>query len=203
MYDIEGKLKRRAMLERLEGLGRADDATSNAAALPVPDQSPGPRHRNDPVTEPLDDGLSPLHDDLSRRFRSSEPDSPAHAQPVAAVAAPYLEAGPYASTGAFLRPGPVDVPAAAPQPSTTNGQLNRQLNGLQQRHAEPIELEVFEEIPLEVPPAEEAAPDETVLVDETPADRAPAELGSSAATIADLLRHGADRLFFAPNRPQA
>src|SRR5664279_6570857 len=102
MYDIEGKLRRRAMLERLEGLGRADDATSNAVAIPVPDQSPRPRHRNDPIeVPPDDDGLSPLHNDLSRRFRSAGSDN--GSAPAVPVPLPV--------------PVPMPVPTPAPMPA--------------------------------------------------------------------------------------
>lgn len=207
MYDIEGKLKRRAMLERLRGLGRAAEATSNAGSIPVPDQAPGPRHRNDAVTEaPVNDGPSPLHDYLSRRFRSSEPAGDDHTEPVAAVAVPYLEAGPYklvadpyleaspyTSVGAYLLTGPHDVPTAPPQVPSTNGQVG----DAPQPQVESRGRVSFEEIPLQLPL-------DRMLVDDEPADPDQVDAVSSAATIADLLRQGADRLFFAPSpRPSA
>src|SRR5450755_2045682 len=66
MYDIEGKLRRRAMLERLTGLGRAEEATTNSLAPPVPDQAPRPRHRNDPPAD------QPISETLQRRLLSPE-----------------------------------------------------------------------------------------------------------------------------------
>jgi hypothetical protein len=73
MYDIEGKLKRRAMLERLQGLGRAE-ATSNTVAIPVPDQAPGPRHRHGPPVDlPVSDPPARSREGRSSR-RGSEAD---------------------------------------------------------------------------------------------------------------------------------
>jgi hypothetical protein len=181
MYDIEGKLRRRAMLERLEGLGRASEGRSNAVAIPVPDQSPGPRHRNDHVAEvPVADVLSPLHDDLSLRVGSPEPDQTdldaaldeapdlAAAGPYQLVAAPYAEASPYVvEAGPYAEASPYVVeagPYVEASPYVVDGVHDPEL--------EPLE----------------------------PAPPIPA---SSAATIADLLRHGSGRLFFQPDRPPA
>ena len=213
MYDIEGKLRRRAMLERLTGLDRADDATTTAAAAPpVPDQAPGPRHRNDPPADlPIGDALArrlltPVRADLDHPIAAATEAALAvqavpveiaeWPEPVPAyeVVIPYQDSAsrdddPYAEASPYIpsRPYPGspasqdgdDLPTApytlsGLSPLTGAGIGAAQTNGLR-RGAHHPGLE--------------------------PLEQAPPEPMSSAATIADLLRAGANKLFFDPDRP--
>ena len=195
MYDIEGKLKRRAMLERLEGLGRAAEATSKAVVVPDlspaaaapagpatstagqapaagPASAPGPRHRqrprprNEPVIEPA---------------------------PVLTAPEPVIEVEALPPDQVSLHYGHIDAVSAAPGAARYDPHQPPVPDLAAGDRGEPP-VEPSAQVVQRGPEAEPTEPAD-------PAD--PADPASSAATIADLLRHGAGRLFFETPRPPA
>jgi hypothetical protein len=180
MYDIEGKLKRRAMLERLEGLGRAAEATSNAVVpdlppAPVPAAGPRPRHRHRHRTEPV-----------------AEPT--AHTEPT-----------PHTEPTAHTEPTPHTEPSLREAPSPLHDNLSLRYKSIDALSAAPGAGRYDPH--QQVEPAPPAIDDAQVVNGVEPGGAALTEnavdLASSAATIADLLRHGAGRLFFEAPRPPA
>jgi hypothetical protein len=223
MYDIEGKLKRRAMLERLEGLGRAAEATSKAvvapdlptASMPAVPSAPG-QTASTPVPAmsamPSTSSQAPVQGPRHRRRPRQRNEPVVEPTPTTSFAAPVPRSEPVTLVEPVTL---IDTPASEPvieRQASPPDDLSLHYGQIDAVSAAPGADRYAPHQPAGPEPSTDApgagSPGNSVLVVPEPSEAAdptdptdPADPASSAATIADLLRHGAGRLFFESRPP--